>query len=247
MVSCSSFRPRPPLPLLGCSVPLFIPLRLSLLSQLSPLPRPDLHSPSLSIQHLPKCLRLWHMGWRYQLSVQLSVCFALRLANELFSKTLRFSLYLGCSPHQLCGFPGFRFLSSFPAPSQECQSHPFFLFFLSSLSFSLCSTQLCGGFLALFGNMGSSTSVQWMFLVNCSTCRFFLMCLWEKLSTMSFSSAILILPLEYFSCLSFYCLAVKYIFSFTINIQNTGVPIMAPWLTNPTRTHEVVGSIPGLA
>ena len=27
----------------------------------------------------------------------------------------------------------------------------------------------------------------------------------------------------------------------------SGVPIMAQWLTNPTRNHEVVGSIPGLA
>ena len=27
----------------------------------------------------------------------------------------------------------------------------------------------------------------------------------------------------------------------------TGVPIMAQWLTNPTRNHEVEGSIPGLA
>jgi len=26
-----------------------------------------------------------------------------------------------------------------------------------------------------------------------------------------------------------------------------GVPIMAQWLMNPTRNHEVVGSIPGLA
>ena len=26
-----------------------------------------------------------------------------------------------------------------------------------------------------------------------------------------------------------------------------GVPIMAQWLTNPTRNHEVVSSIPGLA
>ena len=25
-----------------------------------------------------------------------------------------------------------------------------------------------------------------------------------------------------------------------------GVPVMAQWLTNPTRNHEVVGSIPGL-
>jgi len=26
-----------------------------------------------------------------------------------------------------------------------------------------------------------------------------------------------------------------------------GVPIIAQWLTNPTRNYEVVGSIPGLA
>ena len=26
-----------------------------------------------------------------------------------------------------------------------------------------------------------------------------------------------------------------------------GVPIMAQWVTNPTRNHGVVGSIPGLA
>ena len=26
-----------------------------------------------------------------------------------------------------------------------------------------------------------------------------------------------------------------------------GVPIVAHWLTNPTRNHEVAGSIPGLA
>ena len=29
--------------------------------------------------------------------------------------------------------------------------------------------------------------------------------------------------------------------------QNTGVPVVAQWLTNPTRNHEVAGSIPGLA
>ena len=27
--------------------------------------------------------------------------------------------------------------------------------------------------------------------------------------------------------------------------HDSGVPIMAQWLTNPTRNHEVVGSIPG--
>ena len=26
-----------------------------------------------------------------------------------------------------------------------------------------------------------------------------------------------------------------------------GIPVMAQWLTNPTRNHEVEGSIPGLA
>ena len=31
------------------------------------------------------------------------------------------------------------------------------------------------------------------------------------------------------------------------NIVNQGVPMVAQWLTNPTRNHEVVGSIPGLA
>ena len=27
----------------------------------------------------------------------------------------------------------------------------------------------------------------------------------------------------------------------------SGVPVMAQWLTNPTRNHEVVGMVPGLA
>ena len=30
-------------------------------------------------------------------------------------------------------------------------------------------------------------------------------------------------------------------------VSGAGVPIMAQWLTNPTRNHEVVGLIPGLA
>ena len=29
--------------------------------------------------------------------------------------------------------------------------------------------------------------------------------------------------------------------------EKNGVPVIAQWLTNPTRNHEVVGSIPGLA
>ena len=32
-----------------------------------------------------------------------------------------------------------------------------------------------------------------------------------------------------------------------LRIMLLGVPIVAQWLTNPTRNHEVVGSIPGLA
>ena len=29
--------------------------------------------------------------------------------------------------------------------------------------------------------------------------------------------------------------------------QGLGVPVVAQWLTNPNRNHEVAGSIPGLA
>ena len=29
--------------------------------------------------------------------------------------------------------------------------------------------------------------------------------------------------------------------------SHLGVPIVAQWLTNPTRNHEVAGSVPGLA
>ena len=32
-----------------------------------------------------------------------------------------------------------------------------------------------------------------------------------------------------------------------IKKSEKGVPVMAQWLTNPTRNHEVAGSIPGLA
>ena len=31
------------------------------------------------------------------------------------------------------------------------------------------------------------------------------------------------------------------------NYLQLGVPVVAQWLTNPTRNHEVAGSIPGLA
>ena len=40
----------------------------------------------------------------------------------------------------------------------------------------------------------------------------------------------------------------KKIIKIGIEINETeGVPIVAQWLTNPTRNHEVAGSIPGLA
>ena len=32
-----------------------------------------------------------------------------------------------------------------------------------------------------------------------------------------------------------------------IKIIATGVPVVAQWLTNPTRNHEVAGSVPALA
>ena len=38
-----------------------------------------------------------------------------------------------------------------------------------------------------------------------------------------------------------FCLSVK------VLISPSGVPIVAQWLMNPTKNHEVAGSIPGLA
>ena len=32
-----------------------------------------------------------------------------------------------------------------------------------------------------------------------------------------------------------------------MQVTRLGVPVVAQWLTNPTRNHEVVGLIPGLA
>ena len=33
----------------------------------------------------------------------------------------------------------------------------------------------------------------------------------------------------------------------SVKFQAMGVPVVVQWLTNPTRKHEVAGSIPGLA
>ena len=33
----------------------------------------------------------------------------------------------------------------------------------------------------------------------------------------------------------------------TFRMDEQGVPVVAQWLTNPTRNHEVVGLVPGLA
>ena len=32
-----------------------------------------------------------------------------------------------------------------------------------------------------------------------------------------------------------------------VNKDSSGVPFVEQWLTNPTRNHEIAGSIPGLA
>ena len=37
------------------------------------------------------------------------------------------------------------------------------------------------------------------------------------------------------------------IFSFSLKEDLLGVPVVAQWLTNPTRNHEVAGSVPALA
>jgi len=38
-----------------------------------------------------------------------------------------------------------------------------------------------------------------------------------------------------------------YEFLYIFQIYSPGAPVVAQWLTNPTRNHEVAGSIPGLA
>ena len=40
--------------------------------------------------------------------------------------------------------------------------------------------------------------------------------------------------------------SLRYVYFTTIEKRRKGVPIVAQWLMNLTRNHEVVGSIPGL-
>ena len=44
---------------------------------------------------------------------------------------------------------------------------------------------------------------------------------------------------------SFYCVCMRG--CMPIKFIVIGVPVVVQWLTNPTRNHEVVGSVPGLA
>ena len=37
------------------------------------------------------------------------------------------------------------------------------------------------------------------------------------------------------------------LFYMSLKIRVVGVPVVAQWLTNPTRNHEVAGSVPALA
>ena len=48
--------------------------------------------------------------------------------------------------------------------------------------------------------------------------------------------------------LSFNIIFLKFIYAVScINSIYWGVPVVAQWLMNPTRNHDVAGSIPGLA
>jgi len=40
------------------------------------------------------------------------------------------------------------------------------------------------------------------------------------------------------------CMLIKVL---NIKYNHSGVPVVAQWLTNPTRNHEVAGSVPALA
>ena len=106
-------------------------------------------------------------GQLYQRYVWLSLCFVLLIvAAVLFSRALRSLLSLVLIYLSVRWPP--RFIYSFTVPSQDCWSClNSFLFLIFSLS------QLCGGFLALCGDLRSSSSIQQIFCSNHSTCKCF--------------------------------------------------------------------------
>ena len=70
-----------------------------------------------------------------------------------------------------------------------------------------------------------------------------------------FQSLLTLSNSQHYNQLFVLLLHVKQILSFFFRVMECsfkeiyicGVPVVAQWLTNPTRNHEVVGSIPGLA
>ena len=138
-----------------------------------------LWSLSLSTLPLSESQRLWCPGRWCHWSLRLSRCFALRIpaAELLWGFEVPTSLLISSVrwlPRVWVPFLFHTSLSGVLVPS----------WFLSSLSlffFPFCSTQLCGGFLALFGGVKtllpvfSRCSVQ---IVLHEVLGFFLMCLW---------------------------------------------------------------------
>ena len=84
-------------------------------------------------------------------------------------------------------------LSQFPLRSAGPIPIPF-------LSFFFCLFYpVMWRFSFFLGNLRSFASIQYVFCANCSTCRFFFfMCLWEKVRSMFYSTAILILSQIFF-------------------------------------------------
>lgn len=102
----------------------------------TPFPRTDLWSLHLRAQALPSSsgcdVHCWWYWWSLQLSL---LCHPHSSSCGFLGGALGFPLHLGLFPHQLCDLPGYGFLFSFIAPSQECWSHldSFFSSFSPSL------------------------------------------------------------------------------------------------------------------
>ena len=157
----------------------------------SPLPGTDLQSLSLSTQPLPEHVRLWCPGhWFRLLSVRLSLCFAV----------LSPSAVLFCDfevPLTQLIFLSVRWLPRMWVPFllYSCLGNATLVLIPFLSLFLFCSTQLCQEFLALFGCLSSSASIQLMFCLSHFTCRcVFFICLWEKMSLNSYFSTILLCP-----------------------------------------------------